>query len=55
MWAQLFLENKENVLSELDIILHSLQAYRDAVAASDMDTLISLLDEGRRRKEEVDG
>lgn len=55
MWAQLFLENKENVLSELDFILHSLQAYRDAVAASDMDTLISLLDEGRRRKEEVDG
>jgi prephenate dehydrogenase len=55
MWAHLFLENKENVLSELDIILHSLQAYRDAVAASDMDTLISLLDEGRRRKEEVDG
>ncbi len=55
MWAQLFLENKENVLAELDFYLHSLQAYRDAVAASDMDSLISLLDEGRRRKEEVDG
>ena len=55
MWAQLFLENKENILSELDFYLSSLQAYRDAVAASDTDTLISLLDEGRRRKEEVDG
>jgi prephenate dehydrogenase len=55
MWAQLFLENKENVLSELDFYLNSLQAYRDAVAASDMDALVTLLDEGRRRKEEVDG
>ncbi len=55
MWAQLFLENKDNVLSELDFYINSLQAYRDAVAASDMDTLTSLLDEGRRRKEEVDG
>ena len=55
MWAQLFLENKKNVLSELDFYLNSLQAYRNAVAASDMDALVTLLDEGRRRKEEVDG
>lgn len=55
MWAQLFLENKDNVLSELDYFLNSLQAYRDAVAASDMEKLIVLLEEGRRRKEEVDG
>lgn len=55
MWAHLFLENKENVLSELDFYLNSLQSYRDAVAASDMEALVTLLDEGRRRKEEVDG
>lgn len=55
MWAELFLENRENVLQELDFYINSLQAYRDAVAASDMDRLIALLDEGRRRKEEVDG
>lgn len=55
MWAQLFLENKENVLSELDYYISSLQSYRNAVADSDMDTLIALLEEGRRRKEEVDG
>lgn len=55
MWAQLFLENRENVLFELDQYLSSLQAYRDALDASDMDTLINLLEEGRRRKEEVDG
>jgi len=55
MWAELFLENKDNVLFELDRYLHSLQAYRDALAQEDMETLVQLLDEGKRRKEEVDG
>lgn len=55
MWAELFLENKNNVLFELDFYINSLKAYRDAIAAGDMDTLVSLLDEGKKRKEEVDG
>ena len=55
MWAELFLSNKDNVLFELDTYLQSLTAYRDAIAQEDADTLIALLDEGRRRKEEVDG
>jgi len=55
MWAELFLENRENVLDELDFFIDSLTAYRKAVAEKDMDTLIALLDEGRKRKEQVDG
>ena len=55
MWAELFLENRENILSELDFLLTSLTAYRDAVAADDRDTLITLLEEGKQRKEAVDG
>jgi prephenate dehydrogenase len=55
MWAELFLENKENVLYELDYYIESLKAYRDAVSAEDISCLIRLLDEGRKRKEEVDG
>ena len=55
MWAELFLENKDNVLFEMDFYLNSLKAYRDAIAADDMDTLVSLLEEGKKRKEEVDG
>ena len=55
MWAELFLENKDNVLFELDHFIESLAAYRDAIAANDMDSLIRLLEEGKRRKEEVDG
>ena len=55
MWAELFLENKENVLTELDCLIDNLSAYRQALAEENMPRLVALLDEGRRRKEEVDG
>ena len=55
MWAELFLENREFVLNELTTYITALAHYRDAVQAQDLDTLIALLDEGKRRKEEVDG
>ena len=55
MWAELFLENRENVLFELDYYISSLSKYRDAIAGEDMDSLVTLLEEGKKRKEEVDG
>lgn len=55
MWAELFLSNKENILNELQLYINSLQAYRNAIEADDEEALIQLLDEGRKRKEEVDG
>ena len=55
MWAELFLENKDFTLNELDIYIKNLSAYRDALAQSDLETLTALLEEGKRRKEEVDG
>ena len=55
MWAELFLENRENVLKELDFYIESLQAYQDAINREDLESLTSLLEEGKRRKEEVDG
>ena len=55
MWAELFLNNRHNVLQELDFYMQSLQAYRDAIAQQDLDSLIALLDEGKQRKEQVDG
>jgi prephenate dehydrogenase len=55
MWAQLCMENRENMLFELDTYITSLQTYRAALENHDIDALITLLDEGKRRKEEVDG
>lgn len=55
MWAELVLENRENMLYELDTYLENLKAYRDAIAAQDLQTLTALLEDGKRRKEEVDG
>lgn len=55
MWAELFLSNRENILYELDYYIESLQKYRSAIENADEDRLIALLDEGKKRKEEVDG
>ncbi len=55
MWAELFLENRDNLLFELDTLLGNLAHYRKALEAGDFETLRQLLDEGRKIKEEVDG
>ncbi len=55
MWTELFLENKDNLLFELDTYIENLTAYRDAISRTDSQTLTALLEEGKRRKEEVDG
>jgi len=55
MWSELFLENKEPLLFEIDSIINSLSEYRDAIAADDAERLTSLLRDGRVAKELVDG
>ena len=55
MWAELFMENKDFVLEELEFYIASLNAYRDAIQEDDKDVLLTLLEEGKKRKEEVDG
>jgi len=55
MWAELLLSNRDNVLLELDQYIKSLEQYRTAINNRDEAQLIGLLDEGRKRKEEVDG
>ena len=55
MWTELFLENKEPLLFELDHIINSLSEYRDAIASDDGDRLRSLLRDGRIAKEKIDG
>ena len=55
MWCDLFLENREPLIFELDTIIASLTEYRDAIEEGDADTLRSLLRDGRIAKEEIDG
>ena len=55
MWAELFLENKDNLLIELDNLIYCLTEYRNAINDENQVQLIQLLDDGRRLKEEIDG
>ena len=55
MWAELFLNNREFLMEELDTLLAALGAYRDALAVGDEAALTALLTEGKLRKEQVDG
>ena len=55
MWAELCMNNRENMLFELNTYIENLKAYREALQAQDLQALTSLLEEGKLRKEEVDG
>ena len=55
MWAELFLQNRDNLLQELDSLIAELTEYKGAVENRDREKLEALLEEGRRIKEEVDG
>ena len=54
MWTELFLANREHLLSELNMLITSLGEYRDAIVADDADTLQRLLRDGRIAKEETE-
>ena len=47
--------HRDFALSELEIYIENLLAYRNALASSDLQALTALLEEGKKRKEEVDG
>ncbi len=55
MWTELFFQNKEPLLFEIETVIASLTAYRDALRDGDKEKMQSLLREGRLRKEEIDG
>ena len=53
MWTELFLDNRDHLITELDGICSELQKYRDALSEGNSETLCALLEEGKRCKEEV--
>lgn len=54
MWTELFLENKDNLIFELDYFINELKKYSDAMKNDDADELKKLLKEGREAKEKAD-
>jgi len=55
MWAELFLDNSDYLIREIDLLISSLGEYKEALEKRDRETLIKILDDGKKRKEEVDG
>lgn len=54
MWTELFLENKDNLVFELDFIIEELKKYSDAMKNNDPDTLRQLLKDGKEMKIKAD-
>ncbi len=54
MWAELCLENRENILSELNLYIDHLKEYRQAIEDNDFQQLSQLLEDGKIRKEALD-
>lgn len=54
MWTELFLDNKENLVFELDNIISELQKYSDAMKNDDSETLRQLLKDGKEMKLKAD-
>lgn len=55
MWAELCMDNRENTIRELEVYLDNLSKYLTVLKDRDMEGLTALLEEGKIRKEEVDG
>ncbi|MBO7725141.1 MAG: prephenate dehydrogenase [Thermoguttaceae bacterium] len=54
MWAELFLEDADFLTGEIAGLIERLGEYRKAIEEGDRSRLTALLEEGRRRKEEID-
>ena len=55
MWAELFMDNRDYLLRELDMLIDNLNEYKEALKNNDTEIMIGLLTDGKKRKEEVDG
>ncbi|MEG1868059.1 MAG: prephenate dehydrogenase [Clostridiales bacterium] len=54
MWTELFMENRDNLLNEINLLTKHLKEYATALENQDEKYLKELLKTGRKLKEEVD-
>lgn len=55
MWAELFLDNSQNLSTEISTIISELTKYKNAIDQQDFAALKDLLREGREKKEKIEG
>ena len=55
MWSELFLENRDNLINEIDSIVKNLVQYKEAMENNDREKLAELLRDGKILKEQIDG
>ncbi len=53
MWTQLYMENREHILAELDGLIKNLSVYRDCLQAENVEGLSDALREGRLIRETI--
>ncbi|MBO5343737.1 MAG: prephenate dehydrogenase [Ruminococcus sp.] len=51
MWTDLFMQNKEYLIYELELLIENLNKYNEALKKSDSDEMLHLIAEGRQLKE----
>lgn len=51
MWTELFMDNRDNLTREIDVLIENLREYSDALKEGDSDKLRTLLKEGKEAKE----
>lgn len=54
MWTELFMENRDNLKHELDVLIEELSKYAKALEEDNREEMLRLLKEGRERKIEVE-
>lgn len=55
MWSELFFENRDNLINEIDSIVNNLVQYKEALENNDREKLAELLRDGKILKEQIDG
>lgn len=55
MWTDLFMENRDNLIFEVDCIINSLEEYKKALENGDRTAMQKILRDGRLAKEDIDG
>lgn len=51
LWSELFLENNEPLIAELDVLIDNITKIKNSISACDRETLTDLLEQGHKVKE----